>query len=418
MQFLELGLSNTICNNLEQIGFFTPTDIQKQAIPHILRLQDIIGLAQTGTGKTAAFLLPILNIQHATPQKHRKPSILILVPTRELAHQVISNLNKFDPFKILKPLMLIGGDSMTAQEKMLKKEHNILVVTPGRFLDFLDKKKLLLHGIKHVVIDEADRMLDMGFIPEVERILSSLPKIKQTLLFSATMAPDLKELIKKYMLLPKTIETSNLNKSKDSITQKIIMVEKKNKTLALVQVLKSQKDTNSVVFCNRKKDITDVEKSLNKAGFKASALHSGITQENRNKTLQSFKDREIEIIIASDVLARGVDIADLEMVINYDVPFHVEDYIHRIGRTGRANSKGVAYTLVSNSESKLLKNIEDTVKIEFIEEKISINTTHKSKQPTFAIMTDYQNTNNSVGFGAHTPAFMLKSALTNAGLFI
>lgn len=357
MTFEELGLGEVLIKRLEEIGYTTPTPIQEKAIPIALRGQDIIGLAQTGTGKTAAFLLPIISVQNAKAQKSRNPSVLILEPTRELAVQVQESLKRFDPEENLKSVLLIGGDSMGMQERALNRPHHIVIATPGRLLDFVSRGKILLYGTKHVVIDEADRMLDMGFIPDVDKIMAAMPKTRQTLLFSATMAPDIRKLVDQYMMLPKTVEVKG-QKSKASIQQTAVFVDDLNKRKALRKILKDHPNLNVVVFCNRKKDIDELKKSLTRHKFCVGAIHGDMEQDMRNKTLQQFKAGEINILIASDVLARGVDIEGLGMVVNFNVPLQVEDYIHRIGRTGRADMKGLAFTLVNPREKKLLAAIE------------------------------------------------------------
>jgi superfamily II DNA/RNA helicase len=406
MGFSELGISEHLCEYLKNIGFTSPTLIQEKSIPYTLRGQDVIGLAQTGTGKTAAFLLPILSIQQTKHQKAKRPSVLVLVPTRELATQVMESLSKFDPEQILKPVVLIGGDPMGLQERTLKKPHNIVIATPGRLLDFLDRGKLMLYGVRHVVIDEADRMLDMGFIPEVDRILEKLPKTRQTLLFSATMAPDIKKLVASYMVLPKTIEVRGEKKSKASIEQKIIKVDAKNKREALREILKRHEGLNCVIFCNRKKDIDVLESSLRRHKFNASALHGSMSQEQRGKTLAEFKTGELPIIIASNVLARGVDIEGLGMVINFTVPYQVEDYIHRIGRTGRADLKGIAYTLVDKSENELLENVEKHLKTKLAFEEFKVVELPKPQKVKHVPATHHEKL-PIIGFGDNVPAFML-----------
>jgi superfamily II DNA/RNA helicase len=436
MTFEETGLSEALVRRLAEIGFATPTPIQKKAIPIALRGQDIIGMAQTGTGKTAAFLLPILNIQNDKAQKSRNPSVLILEPTRELAFQVQESLKRFDAQENLKSVLLIGGDPMGMQERELKKPHNIIIATPGRLLDFIDRGKLLMYGVQHVVIDEADRMLDMGFIPDVDKILAILPKTRQTLLFSATMTPDIHKLVEQYMILPKTIEIKG-GKSKASIEQNAVLVSDLNKRKALRKILREHPKLNVVVFCNRKRDIDELKRSLSRHKFSVGAMHGDMEQEMRNKTLQAFKAGEINILIASDVLARGVDIEGLGMVVNFNVPLQVEDYIHRIGRTGRADMKGLAFTLVNPKEGALLKNIEahlgTTLLTETFEEekaeKITAEKNKADKTPTEAakkhsrqarenankdqgykrdyIATSYEPSGPVIGFGSITPAFML-----------
>lgn len=418
MSFSNTGLSEKLCKRLQEIGYITPTAIQEKAIPIALRGQDIIGMAQTGTGKTAAFLLPILSIQQEKQQKAKTPSVLILEPTRELAVQVQENLRKFDEYATLKSVLLIGGDPMGMQERSLQKPHNVVIATPGRLLDFIDKGKLLLCNTQHVVIDEADRMLDMGFIPDVDKIMGFLPKTRQTLLFSATMAPDIRKLVEQYMMLPKTIEVAGHKSAKTSIEQSAILASDTDKREALREILRDHPDLNCVIFCNRKRDIDILKSSLTRHKFLAGAIHGDMDQESRNKTLQSFKSGEINVLIASDVLARGVDIEGLGMVINFNVPIQVEDYVHRIGRTGRADSKGLAFTLVNPKEKKLLANIEkhqDTkLNTKTFESKKSqksdIPLITKSKLP-HKIMEIPLEKSPIIGFGQITPAFMLRSAI-------
>lgn len=430
MTFEKTGLSETLIKHLHKIGYTTPTPIQEQAIPVALRGQDIIGMAQTGTGKTAAFLLPILDVQTKKAQKARNPSILVLEPTRELAFQVQENLKRFDPEENLKSVLLIGGDPMGMQERALKKPHHIVIATPGRLLDFIDRGKLLMYGIQHVVIDEADRMLDMGFIPDVDKILAVLPKTRQTLLFSATMTPDIRKLVEQYMMLPKTVEVKG-QKSKASIEQAAVLVNDINKRKALRKILRDHPKLNVVIFCNRKKDIDELKRSLTRHKFLAGAIHGDMEQEMRNKTLNAFKAGEIDILIASDVLARGVDIEGLGMVVNFNVPLQVEDYIHRIGRTGRADMKGLAFTLVNAKENKLLKNIEahlnttlvtETFKEESAQEKVSSkNAVQKNNQGHHQRQNHKKNYGHDqerkpiahhepigpiIGFGTIIPAFM------------
>lgn len=420
MAFEETGLGEALVKRLTEIGFTTPTPIQKKAIPVALRGQDIIGLAQTGTGKTAAFLLPILSIQSEKAQKSRNPSILILEPTRELAFQVQESLKRFDPEENLKSVLLIGGDPMGLQERALKKPHHVIIATPGRLMDFIDRGKLLMYGVQHVVIDEADRMLDMGFIPDVDKILKTLPKTRQTLLFSATMSPDIRNLVERYMMLPKTIEVKE-QKSKASIEQTAVFVNDVHKRKALRKILRDHPNLNVVVFCNRKKDIDELKKSLSSHKFSVGAIHGDMNQEMRNKTLQAFKAGELNILIASDVLARGVDIEGLGMVVNFNVPLQVEDYIHRIGRTGRADLKGLAFTLVNTKEKSLLKNIEqhlganlntETFKEEEDPAEVKERRHHSHPRPRdqeyerVRILSEPKSLEPIIGFGAILPAFM------------
>lgn len=414
MTFEETGIDKALAKHLANIGFTTPTPIQSESIPIALRGQDIIGLAQTGTGKTAAFLLPILSIQLNKIQKFRNPSTLILVPTRELGVQVQESLKRFHPKEILKSVLLIGGDPVGLQERALKKPHHMIIATPGRLIDLIERGKLLMNGIQHVVIDEADRMLDMGFIPDVDKILKVLPNTKQTLLFSATMAPDIRKLIEQYMILPKTVEIKG-QKSKASIDQTAIHVSELNKRKALRKILHAHPSVNVVIFCNRKKDIDELKRSLDRHKFLAGAIHGDMSQEIRNKTLQSFKDGNINILIASDVIARGIDIEGLGMVINFNVPLQAEDYIHRIGRTGRADMKGLAFTLVNAKEKSLLENIEKHLKATLASETFSEEQKPEkvSKKPTYErikILSEPKSNKPIIGFGTIIPAFMKQSA--------
>ncbi len=418
MSFAQTGLNETLCKRLQEIGYLTPTAIQEKAIPIALRGQDIIGMAQTGTGKTAAFLLPILSIQQDKPQKARNPSVLILEPTRELAVQVQENLKRFDKSENLKSVLLIGGDPMGMQERALQKPHNIVIATPGRLLDFLERGKLLLYGVQHVVIDEADRMLDMGFIPDVDKILAVLPKTRQTLLFSATMTPDIRKLVEQYMMLPKTIEVAGHKGAKASIEQSVVIASDLHKREALREILHAHPDLNCVIFCNRKRDIDLLKSSLARHKFSVGAIHGDMEQDARNKTLQAFKAGEISILIASDVLALGVDIEGLAMVINFNVPLQVEDYVHRIGRTGRADLKGLAFTLANPKEQKLLLNIEKhmstklaTTQFEPKEQPAAKPTKPASKNEAWKphkIRELPIESGPVIGFGGLTPAFMLK----------
>jgi len=426
MTFEETGLDEALVKRLIEIGFTTPTPIQSKAIPIALRGQDIIGLAQTGTGKTGAFLLPILSIQAGKTQKFRNPTVLVLVPTRELGVQVQESLKRFDPEENLKSVLLIGGDSVSMQERALKKPHHIIIATPGRLIDLIDRGTLLLNGVQHVVIDEADRMLDMGFIPDVDKILKVLPKTRQTLLFSATMAPDIRVLVEHYMMLPKTVEVKG-EKSKASIDQTAIHVGEMNKRKALRKILRAHPNLNVVVFCNRKKDIDELKRSLDRHKFLAGAIHGDMTQAVRNKTLQSFKDGQINILIASDVLARGIDIEGLGMVVNFNVPLQVEDYIHRIGRTGRADMKGLAFTLVNAKEKILLQNVEKhlktTLACENFEDKAPVreqireqtqasdNSIKKPKYERIKILSEPKSSEPIIGFGAIIPGFMTQHSI-------
>lgn len=369
--FEQLGLNSALCETLRTIGFDAPTSIQSQAITPILWGQDLIACAKTGSGKTGSFLLPLIHILNESPVRARMPRALILEPTRELAIQVLEQFQRFAGAS-LKAALIVGGESMVAQEKSLQSNPDVLVVTPGRLLDFCEREKIMLFGIKHVVIDEADRMLDMGFLPDVKRILEKIPVSRQTLLFSATFDKEIESLSSSFMLAPKMLSISEQGQTVDTIDQKCIHSQEKDKStfvLYLIKQLTSQKNDelsevvkdSIIVFCNRKSDVDKLSKYLVKYGIAAAGLHGDLSQSIRNQTIESFKVNEIQVLVASDIIARGIDIESLSMVINFDVPIQCEDYVHRIGRTGRAGNKGQAYTLVSVKDTKKWQQVESLI---------------------------------------------------------
>jgi superfamily II DNA/RNA helicase len=356
--FGDLGLSEPILRAVSEAGYLHPTPIQEQAIPVVLMGRDVLGCAQTGTGKTAGFTLPMLDILAGSRAKARMPRSLILEPTRELALQVAENFVKYGKHLPLTHALLIGGESMNDQRDVLEKGVDVLIATPGRLLDLFDRGRILLADCKVLVIDEADRMLDMGFIPDVEKIVSFLPRMRQTLFFSATMAPEIRRLADAFLQNPKEISVSAPATVATTITTGVFWVRELDKREALRRLIRRENVGNALIFCNRKVDVDILYKSLKKHGFSVGALHGDLEQSQRFATLNAFKANEIRLLVCSDVAARGIDIGGLSHVFNFDVPFHAEDYVHRIGRTGRAGREGHAYTLSTPFDAKALLAIE------------------------------------------------------------
>ena len=350
MKFSDLGLSDELSRAVADLGYLSPTPIQEKSIPIVLMGRDILGSAQTGTGKTASFTLPMIDILASGRAKARLPRSLILAPTRELAAQVAESFEKFSSYHKLSMALLIGGVSFTDQNAALSKGVDVLIATPGRLLDHFERGKVLLNDVKILVIDEADRMLDMGFIPDVERIAGLLPRMRQTLFFSATLSDDIQRLGAKFVMNPKIIEVAPPASTADTVAQHLTWTDMKKKRQILRDILRHESVKNAVIFCNRKRDIAELIKSLTRHGFSAVALHGDMTQSARLEALQRFKDGEVPLMIASDVAARGLDIAGLSHVFNFDVPSHAEDYVHRIGRTGRAGKSGRAFTIAASKD--------------------------------------------------------------------
>lgn len=362
MSFQDLGLSEPVLNAIKDAGYTTPTPIQEKAIPWVQMGRDVLGCAQTGTGKTASFVLPMIDALSQGRAKARMPRSLILEPTRELAAQVAENFDKYGKYLKLTKALLIGGVSMDDQQKLLERGVDVLIATPGRLLDLFDRGRILLHDTKLLVIDEADRMLDMGFIPDVERIVSLLPPLRQTLFFSATMAPEIRRLADKFLNNPKEVAVSAPAATADTVTQGIVTVPEREKRETLRRLIKAQAVKNALVFCNRKRDVDILWKSLKRHGFNVGALHGDMDQSTRTETLEGFKKEEIQILVCSDVAARGLDIGGLSHVFNFDVPINAEDYVHRIGRTGRAGRSGIAHTIATRDDSKFVGAIERLIK--------------------------------------------------------
>jgi superfamily II DNA/RNA helicase len=356
--FEDLGLSEELLRGVTDAGYIHPTPIQEQAIPIVLMGRDVLGCAQTGTGKTASFVLPMMDILAGSRAKARMPRSLILEPTRELALQVAENFVKYGQHMKLNHALLIGGESMNDQRDALDKGVDVLIATPGRLLDLFERGRVMLADCKVLVIDEADRMLDMGFIPDVERIVSMLPPLRQTLFFSATMAPEIRKLADAFLQNPKTITVSAPASVATTITAGLALVQEADKREALRRLIATQDVQNALIFCNRKRDVDILYKSLQKHGFSVGALHGDLAQSVRFATLEKFKAGEIRLLVCSDVAARGIDIGGLSHVFNFDVPFHAEDYVHRIGRTGRAGREGHAYSIGTAEDARSIAAIE------------------------------------------------------------
>ena len=365
--FSELGLSDKVLKAVEAAGYTQPTPIQEQAIPHALEGKDVLGIAQTGTGKTAGFVLPMITRLERGRARARMPRTLILEPTRELAAQVEENFNKYGINHKLNVALLIGGVSFEDQDRKLQRGVDVLIATPGRLLDHFERGKLLLTGVEILVIDEADRMLDMGFIPDIERICKLIPFTRQTLFFSATMPPEITRLADQFLHTPVRVEVSRAASTATTVEQKLLGVSKKDyeKRAALRDLIRNQVNLkNGIIFCNRKRDVSDLFRSLDRHGFSVGALHGDMDQRSRMAMLAGFKDNKIQLLVASDVAARGLDIPDVSHVFNFDVPIHAEDYVHRIGRTGRAGREGHAFTLVAKPDMKHLEAIEKLISTE------------------------------------------------------
>jgi superfamily II DNA/RNA helicase len=358
MNFADLGLSDELLQAVIAAGYTEPTPIQAQAIPQVQMMRDIIAIAQTGTGKTASFVLPMIDILHHGRRRARMPRSLILEPTRELAMQVAENFEKYGVNHDLKMALLIGGVQMGDQVKALDEGVDVLIATPGRLMDLFERGKILLTGCDLLVIDEADRMLDMGFIPDIEFICEKLPANRQTLLFSATMPPPIKKLADRFLSNPKYIEVARPASANINIAQFKVQVASRAKRDALRELLRADDMTSALVFANRKTTVRELNKSLRQNGFRSGEIHGDMDQSSRIAELERFKSGEVNILVASDVAARGLDIKGVSHVFNFDTPWHPDDYVHRIGRTGRAGAKGRAFTLVTPEDAEAIANVE------------------------------------------------------------
>lgn len=370
MTFDELGLSKKVLKSVEASGYTEPTPIQAQAIPHVLQRRDVLGIAQTGTGKTASFTLPMLSMLEKGRARARMPRTLILEPTRELAAQVEENFKKYGINHKLNVALLIGGVSFEEQNKILDRGADVLIATPGRLLDHFERGRLLMNGVEVLVIDEADRMLDMGFVPDIERIVKLVPFTRQTLFFSATMPKEIETIAAKFLQNPVSVSVAAAASTSNTITQRAVSApskdyEKRAVLRTLLEQAKALEEAdrlkNGIIFCNRKVEVANIYRSLQRHGYSVGALHGDMDQKSRTETLAGFKNNEIQLLVASDVAARGLDIPDVSHVFNFDVPVNAEDYVHRIGRTGRAGRKGASFTIVTPKDKKGFDAIEKLI---------------------------------------------------------
>ncbi|NOD95921.1 DEAD/DEAH box helicase [Ruegeria sp. HKCCD6228] len=369
-KFNELNLNPKVLKAIEEAGYESPTPIQEGAIPPALEGRDVLGIAQTGTGKTASFTLPMITLLARGRARARMPRSLVLCPTRELAAQVAENFDTYTKHLKLTKALLIGGVSFKEQEALIDRGVDVLIATPGRLLDHFERGKLLLTGVQIMVVDEADRMLDMGFIPDIERIFSLTPFTRQTLFFSATMASEIERITDTFLSAPARVEVARQATASETIEQGVVMFkggrrdreasQKRNVLRALIDA-EGEKCTNAIIFCNRKTDVDICAKSLKKYGYDAAAIHGDLDQSQRMKTLDGFRDGSLRLLVASDVAARGLDVPAVSHVFNFDVPGHPEDYVHRIGRTGRAGREGKAITICSVRDEKALAAIEKLI---------------------------------------------------------
>lgn len=366
-KFSDLNLNPKVLKAVEEAGYTSPTPIQVGAIPPALEGRDVLGIAQTGTGKTAGFVLPMLSLLDRGRARARMPRSLVLCPTRELAAQVAENFDTYSKYLKLTKALLIGGVSFKEQDKLIDKGVDVLICTPGRLLDHFERGKLLLTGVQVMVVDEADRMLDMGFIPDIERIFSLTPFTRQTLFFSATMAPEIERITNTFLSAPARVEVARQASASETIEQGVVMLKsagrdreasEKRKLLRMMIDAEGENLTNAIVFCNRKTDVDSVSKSLNKHGYDAAPIHGDLDQSQRTRTLDGFRSGELRLLVASDVAARGLDVPAVSHVFNFDVPGHPEDYVHRIGRTGRAGRDGKAMMISVPKDEKNLAAIE------------------------------------------------------------
>ena len=358
MKFADLGLSDELLQSVITAGYDEPTPIQAQAIPSVLMMRDLIGIAQTGTGKTASFVLPMIDILAHGRRRALMPRSLILEPTRELAAQVAENFEKYGKNHDLKMALLIGGVQMGDQVKALSEGVDVLIATPGRLMDLFERGKILLTGCSLLVIDEADRMLDMGFIPDIENICTKLPTNRQTLLFSATMPPPIKKLSDRFLSNPKYIEVARPATANTNIAQHKVMVQPRKKRDVLRHLLRTDDVSTAMIFCNRKTAVRELNQSLRRHGFASSEIHGDMDQPARIAELDRFKAGDVNILVCSDVAARGLDIKGVSHVFNFDTPWHPDDYVHRIGRTGRAGASGRAFTFVTEADAEAIDGVE------------------------------------------------------------
>lgn len=441
MKFDDLGLSPKLLSAIADAGYETPTPIQAEAIPPALSGSDVLGIAQTGTGKTASFTLPMIERLSKGRAKARMPRSLVLAPTRELAAQVAENFEKYGVNHKLSMALLIGGVSFGDQDAKLTRGVDVLIATPGRLLDHFERGRLLLTGIEVMVVDEADRMLDMGFIPDIEKIFKLTPMTRQTLFFSATMPPEIQRITDQFLHAPARVEVARPATTADTITQRIVNCpgrDDKLKRAVLRELLGQDGVKNGIIFCNRKSTVDIVAKSLQKHGLNARPIHGDLAQAFRMETLEKFRTDEVQFLVASDVAARGLDIPDVSHVFNFDVPIHADDYVHRIGRTGRAGRKGTAHMIVTPGDSKAFDAILKTISAkeidaldfgEFFENQKKSKRSERAPQdsgerrqrgPRHTKRGSGGSTRSTaereapaapvVGLGDHVPAFLLREA--------
>jgi len=469
MSFDQLGLGPDILKAVADAGYTVPTPIQMQAIPIVLQGRDVLGCAQTGTGKTASFTLPMIEALSKGRARARMPRSLVLTPTRELATQISQNFATYGKYHRLTMALLIGGVSTDEQQRKLGRGVDVLIATPGRLLDLFERGSLLLNDVKFLVIDEADRMLDMGFIPDVEKIVNLLPKIRQTTMFSATLLPEIRRLAGKFLLSPVEIAVSPPASTAETVDEYLVEVSSRDKNKALRTLLQNEQVENALIFCNRKKDVDLLNRSLRRYKFDSACLHGDMAQSAREETLASFKSGTIKLLVATDVAGRGLDIRGLSHVFNFDVPLHAEDYVHRIGRTGRAGKTGCTFMITTPADKKYVlaitelightishraaENVQRTSPNELIDtvektppvrkqlekpaskrgsterraEKTKHNKLHQDKQKLVASAPDGKPAKNSIkstisqknkttttGWGDHMPAFIqLRSHISN-----
>ncbi len=358
MKFADIGLSDELLRAIDESGYDEATPIQAGVIPSVLMMRDIIGIAQTGTGKTASFVLPMIDILAHGRARALMPRSLILAPTRELAAQVAENFEKYGKYHKLSMALLIGGVQMGDQVKALEKGVDVLIATPGRLMDLFERGKILLTGCNLLVIDEADRMLDMGFIPDIENICTKLPANRQTLLFSATMPAPIKRLADKFLSNPRTVEVARPASRNENIEQFLVKTSERSKRDTLRSLIEAENVSSALIFCNRKTTVRELAKVLQRAGYNAGEIQGDMDQSSRTAELDRFKAGTINILVASDVAARGLDVKGVSHVFNFDAPWHPDDYVHRIGRTGRAGAQGRAFTLVTPSDDEAIDGIQ------------------------------------------------------------
>ncbi len=372
-KFSDLKLNPKVLKAIDEAGYEAPTPIQAGAIPAALEGRDVLGIAQTGTGKTASFTLPMLSLLARGRARARMPRSLVLCPTRELAAQVAENFDTYSKYLKLTRALLIGGVSFKDQEAIIDKGVDVLIATPGRLLDHFERGKLILSDVKVMVVDEADRMLDMGFIPDIERIFGLTPFTRQTLFFSATMASEIERITNTFLSNPERVEVARQATASETIAQAVVMFKasrkdregsQKRKLLRALIDAEGEACTNAIIFCNRKTDVDICAKSLKKYGYDAAAIHGDLDQAQRTKTLEGFRDGALRLLVASDVAARGLDVPSVSHVFNYDVPGHPEDYVHRIGRTGRAGREGKAFMICNPRDEKALDAVEKLIQKE------------------------------------------------------